>query len=108
MRTHEINERLTKPLERPFVKNGVVKIARTGWCWGYSNPPIYNSNNELVGGDNKTLKIYIPILVNKKYIVDDEDTLSDNLHPKVSKFLENLDKYFKCEKGTIISTRHKK
>jgi hypothetical protein len=104
----EINQRLTKPLERPFVKNGEVKIARTGWCWGYSTPPIYNSNNELVGGDNETLKIYIPILVNENYILDDEDTLSNNLHPKVSKFLENLDKYFKCEKGTIISTRHKK
>ena len=105
--TKEAEHRLEHNLERLYEKNGTWDVARTGWCWGYENPAIYNADNQLVGGDNTTLKIYVPIYIKQKYDLNKDGDLTNELHTRVKKYLEQLDNHFTVKKGSVVSIREK-
>lgn len=93
----DVEARLKRNLRRKYYKNGEIKFAKTTWCWGYDNPPRLNSNKKLQGGDNKTLKIYIPIYIKNEYS-DNSDMLE---------YLNKLDIKFGLTKYTTTSVRQK-
>ena len=97
----EVIHRLKGNINRK-VGTKTQKKARTNWMFGYENPP-KKIGNDLIGGDNKSLRIIVPIPEEKMI----ETIRVKGINKSLIVYLDSIHNITTKQKCTIISKKNR-